>query len=133
MSQKRSRRQFLKELALLGAGAVLAGCEPVVVTVEKPVIETVEVEKEVIQTVVVEKVIEKYYGRFVENGKSWMSEDHKRTPCPFLKAEGDKKACAIYLVRPLGCKSYPFETSFCPQDICPGEKNVYNKLDGEEV
>ena len=62
MSQKKSRRQFLKGLATLGAGVALAGCQQVV-TVEKKVIETVEVEKvvekEVVKTVVIEKEVEK--------------------------------------------------------------------------
>ena len=51
MSQKKSRREFLKQLAMLGGGIALAGCEPVVVTVEKVI------EKEVVKTVEVEKVI----------------------------------------------------------------------------
>jgi len=65
MSQKRSRRQFLKDLAILGAGTALAGCAPTIVTVEKEVVKTVEVEKvvekEVVKTVEVEKevVVEK--------------------------------------------------------------------------
>ena len=63
MVQKKSRRQFLRGLATLGAGAALAGCQQVV-TVEKRIVETVEVEKvvqvekEVVQTVEVEKVVQ---------------------------------------------------------------------------
>lgn len=82
----------------------------------------------------VDKVIEKYFGCIIENSKSWKPEDHKRTPCPFLKADGDRKACAIYPVRPMGCKLYPFETDFGRQDVdCPGAKIVYNRLKEEEV
>jgi Fe-S-cluster containining protein len=81
-----------------------------------------------------EKVIEKYYGRFTEDHKSWVSEDHKRTPCPFLKADGDRKACAIYSVRPLGCRLYPFQTDFGQQDVdCAGAKIVYERLEQEEA
>jgi len=80
------------------------------------------------------QVIEKYYGRITEYGKAWESEDHKRTPCPFLKADGNRKTCTIYPVRPLGCKLYPFETDFGRQDVdCPGARIVYEKLEKEEV
>lgn len=75
-------------------------------------------------------VIEKYYGQITEDRKSWVSEDHKRTPCPFLKADADRKACAIYPVRPEGCRLYPFETDFGRQNVdCPGAKIVYAKLE----
>ncbi len=73
MSAKKSRREFLKGLAAVGAGLAIAGCKPAVVTVEKKVVETVvvekvkvvekevvktvEVEKEVVKTVEVEKVV----------------------------------------------------------------------------
>lgn len=71
-----------------------------------------------------EQVIEKYYGRIVNNG--WLSEDRKRTPCPFLTADGHKKKCAIYQVRPKGCRLYPFKTDFGTQDVdCPGARTVY--------
>jgi multiple sugar transport system substrate-binding protein len=63
MPKGTSRREFLKGLATIAAGMAISGCEPVVVTVEKEVVNTVEVEKvvevekEVVQTVEVEKVI----------------------------------------------------------------------------
>ena len=82
----------------------------------------------------VKEVIEKYYGRTTEYGKAWESENHKRTPCPFLKADGDRKTCTIYPVRPLGCQLYPFETDFGRQDVdCPGARIVYEKLEKKEV
>jgi len=75
------------------------------------------------------QVIEKYYGRITEIGKSWESEIHKRRPCPFLRVDGDRKSCAIYSVRPMGCKAYPFETDFGRQGVdCPGAELVYAKL-----
>lgn len=80
----------------------------------------------------VDQVIEKYYGRISEDNKSWISEDQKRTPCPFLKSDsGVKKTCAIYEVRPEGCRLYPFETDFGREGVdCPAAKIVYKKLYG---
>lgn len=79
-------------------------------------------------------VIAKYYGRITEVGKPWVPEDHKRTPCPFLNGDGDRKSCKIYPVRPLGCQLYPFETDFGRQDVdCPGARIVYEKLEKEEA
>jgi len=77
----------------------------------------------------VPQVIEKYYGRIVNDGKAWESEDQKRKPCPFLRADGAWKSCAIYSVRPEGCKSYPFDTDCGRAGIdCPGARIVYVKL-----
>jgi Fe-S-cluster containining protein len=82
----------------------------------------------------VSQMIEKYYGRIIEDGKTWESEDHKRTPCPFLRADGDRKSCAIYSVRPMGCRFYPFETNLGRADVdCPGAEIVYAKLKEEEA
>jgi Fe-S-cluster containining protein len=78
----------------------------------------------------VEQVIEKYYGRIKQGSKFWISEDHKRTPCPFLKLDGDKGTnCIIYEVRPKGCRLYPFNTDFGRGGVdCPGAEIVYTKL-----
>ena len=82
----------------------------------------------------VAQVIEKYYGRITENGKAWESDDHKRTPCPFISGDSDRKSCAIYSVRPLGCRLYPFDTDFGLQGVdCPGARIVYAKLKEEEA
>ena len=80
----------------------------------------------------VDEVIERYYGRVSDDRKSWISEDEKRTPCPFLETEADKKACTIYSVRPKGCRLYPFNTDFGRQGVdCPAAKIVYNRLEDE--
>ena len=80
------------------------------------------------------RVIEKYYGRITEDGKAWESEDNKRTPCPFIRVNGDKASCAIYSVRPLGCRLYPFDTDFGREGVdCPGARIVYVKLQEEEA
>jgi ABC-type glycerol-3-phosphate transport system substrate-binding protein len=61
MFKKRvSRRQLLRLSSLVGAGALVAACQPKIVEVEKIVRETVEVEKEV------EKVVEKEVEKEVE-------------------------------------------------------------------
>ena len=79
------------------------------------------------------QMIEKYYGRIVEDGKAWESEDYKRRPCPFLKSDGDMKSCLIYSVRPMGCKLYPFNTDFGRAGVdCPGAKIVYAKLEEDD-
>ena len=77
----------------------------------------------------VDEVIEKYYGHRTEDGQRWEFDDHKRTPCQFLKKEGNRKICSIYPVRPEGCRAYPFNTDFgrCGVD-CPAAKEVYKKL-----
>jgi len=76
----------------------------------------------------VEELMERYYGRLSPDGEAWELEDHKRTPCPFLRSEGDKKACAIYPVRPEGCRLYPFETDFGRQGVdCPGADIAFEK------
>ncbi len=75
----------------------------------------------------VDEVLEKYYGTFSDDRKS--SEDHKRTPCPFLEEDVDRKSCFIYEVRPPGCRLYPFNTDFGRADVdCPAAKIVYDKL-----
>jgi Fe-S-cluster containining protein len=82
----------------------------------------------------VEQAIAKYYGRIVEDGKAWESEDYKRTPCPFLTAIGDMKSCAIYSVRPLGCRLYPFDTDFGRAGIdCDAAEKVYATLRKEDA
>lgn len=79
------------------------------------------------------QVIEKYYGRISEDGKSWESDDQKRTPCPFIKGDNDRKLCDIYSVRPSGCMLYPFNTDFGRAGVdCPGARVVYTKLKEEE-
>ncbi|MBN1516310.1 YkgJ family cysteine cluster protein [Candidatus Sumerlaeota bacterium] len=81
----------------------------------------------------VNQVIEQYYGHITEDGKDWESEDHKRTPCPFLNVDDDRKSCTIYSVRPEGCKLYPFNTDGGRQNVdCPGARIVYAKLKEEE-
>ena len=57
MSDKVSRRRFLKGLAAVAGGSVLAACAPQIV--KETVVVQVPVEKKVIETVVVEKAIEK--------------------------------------------------------------------------
>ena len=80
-----------------------------------------------------DQVINKYYGHWVEDGKFWISDEHKRTPCQFLESVGGKMACSIYSVRPRGCKAYPFNTDGGRQGVdCPGAKTVYEKLDQDE-
>jgi len=77
----------------------------------------------------VAKVIEKYYGRIIEDAKEWESEDSKRTPCPFLKTDGDFNSCTIYLVRPSGCKLYPFDTDGGRAGVeCSAAEVVYANL-----
>lgn len=77
----------------------------------------------------IDEVINKYYGRTIDDGKAWKSEDHKRTPCPFLIADGDIRCCAIYSVRPSGCKFYPFDTDFGRAGVdCKAEEAVCAKL-----
>jgi len=34
----------------------------------------------------------------------------KRTPCPSLVSDGAEKGCAIYPVKPKGCRAFPIET-----------------------
>lgn len=81
----------------------------------------------------VDQVIEKYYGRWTCERTGWILEDHKRTPCPFLRAEGDRNVCAIYPVRPLGCRLYPFDTDGGRGGVdCPGAEIVYAKLHEED-
>lgn len=76
-----------------------------------------------------DEILEKYYGTITDDRKGWMSEDHKRTPCPFLEEDGDRKSCSIYEVRPLGCRLYPFETDFGRQGVdCPAAEIVYERL-----
>jgi Fe-S-cluster containining protein len=79
----------------------------------------------------VDKVIERYYGRFCEDRKSWVSESHKRTPCPFIMTISDnKKACAIYPIRPKACRQYPLESAFDARWIeCPGKMALDKQQD----
>jgi len=66
MSRKVTRRELLRVSALVGAGALLAACQPKIVEVEKVV--TKEVEKIVKETVEVEKekIVEKEVTKVVE-------------------------------------------------------------------
>lgn len=81
----------------------------------------------------VHEVIEKYYGAITDDGKHWESQDHKRTPCPFLVKKNNKKLCSIYKVRPGGCIYYPLETDFGPGTVdCPAYKIAHEKLREEE-
>ena len=77
------------------------------------------------------ELISRYYGRLSIDGSEWESDDSKRTPCPFLivnKNEQETK-CAIYSVRPEGCKLYPIRTDFGPGSVnCPAWKIAINKL-----
>lgn len=111
-----------------------------------------------------EQVFERYYGRIVEDtdGRIWEEvygwsskifgeeaswipqkevglkyrefDDHKRTPCPFLRSEsGGQKTCIIYEVRPRGCRLYPFDTDFGRGGVnCPGARIVYERLERGE-
>ncbi len=75
------------------------------------------------------QVIDKYYGHFTEDLKSWISDDSKRTPCPFISRTGKQMKCVIYPVRPEGCMAYPFATDGGRDSIdCPGAKTIYKKL-----
>jgi Fe-S-cluster containining protein len=77
-----------------------------------------------------QELIHKYYGRAAADGKHWISEDEKRKPCPFLVSEdGRKKACAIYPVRPAGCRAFPFDSDFGTNGVnCPAAAEVAAKL-----
>jgi Fe-S-cluster containining protein len=75
------------------------------------------------------EVIEKYYGQVTEDGKDWVSSDHKRTPCPFITEYSGTKSCAIYTVRPSGCRLYPLDTDGGRQDVdCPGHKKYMQRV-----
>ena len=80
----------------------------------------------------IKEVIEAYYGRLSEDGKSLEFEEHKRMPCPFLTNEPNmKKSCRIYPVRPYACRDYPFDTMGSLD--CPVARKVYAKLREEEA
>ena len=73
----------------------------------------------------VEDVIQRYYGRLNEDGKTWDAEENKRTPCPFLKTTENKKVCSIYPARPDECACYPIDTDFGMCGVaCPAGKIV---------
>lgn len=79
-------------------------------------------------------LIERYYGEFSPDGKSFVFKEEKRKPCPFLQSEKEKKSCTIYPVRPLGCRLYPFETDGGRGGVdCPAAKVVYDKLEALEI
>jgi Fe-S-cluster containining protein len=81
----------------------------------------------------IEQVIDKYYGRMVDDGKAWEPDDRKRTPCPFLKTNRDVKFCLIYAVRPSGCRLYPFDTDFGRNGVeCAAAEIVYARLREEK-
>lgn len=83
----------------------------------------------------VDEVIEKYYGRFTEDLKSWISQAGKRTPCPFLTTIDDNKtACDIYPVRPGACRQFPFDSVFGPHLVdCPAAKLASEKKQNDDI
>ena len=77
----------------------------------------------------INELIETYYGKFTTDGKYFEPDDNKRTPCPFLKSEESMKFCAIYPVRPEGCRLYPLETDFGRDGVdCPAANIVFSKI-----
>jgi len=80
----------------------------------------------------VQEVIERYYGHVTDEGELFIGEDAKRTPCPFLDKDGGELKCAIYKVRPEGCRAYPLDTDCGTQDVdCPAEREVFRQLYNE--
>ena len=78
--------------------------------------------------ITIEKLIEDYYGELIDDPKGWISQDKKRTPCPFLQSTDMNKACKIYEVRPEGCRLYPFNTDFGRCGVeCPGAEIANDK------
>ena len=83
----------------------------------------------------VDKIIERYYGRFNDDRKSWVSEPHKRTPCPFLMTIADnKKACAIHPIRPKACRQFPLESVVdAPWVDCPAKAALEKQQEKDEI
>lgn len=81
----------------------------------------------------VRETIERYYGTYTEDGQHWISDDSKRTPCPFLRFENECFYCMIYSVRPEGCRLYPMQTDAGPQGVdCPAWPTAISKLKQEQ-
>jgi Fe-S-cluster containining protein len=76
----------------------------------------------------IEEALDKYYGAIQEDGTR-ASEDHKRTPCPFITKDNSNNICSIYDVRPEGCRLYPLDTDGGRQGVeCPAAKIVFEKI-----
>jgi Fe-S-cluster containining protein len=81
----------------------------------------------------VNDVIENYYGRLTPDSTQWVSNDSKRTPCPFLELSEGKYFCKIYSVRPNGCRLYPIDTDGGRGGVdCPGWQIAFSKLTAEQ-
>jgi len=79
-----------------------------------------------------EETFLKYYGRKSEDGQGWVFEEHKRKPCPFLTTDNDgKKSCRIHIVKPDGCRLYPFGSTGTLD--CPETRNVIEKIREEDA
>lgn len=73
----------------------------------------------------VKETIKRYYGELTDDG-FFISQNHKRQPCPFLDFDSDNKAiCKIYPVRPYGCRDFPFETMGTLD--CPEARKIIEK------
>lgn len=80
------------------------------------------------------EVIERYYGKVVQNGQSLRLLDEKRKPCPFLEKDEERYICKVYPVRPLGCKLYPFATDFgCGGVACPAARIANYQFDMKSI
>lgn len=81
----------------------------------------------------IDQIIEKYYGRLTLDRSEWLSEDSKRTPCPFLKISEGSCFCEIYSIRPNGCRAYPIDTDGGRQGVeCPAWEIAFSKLKKEQ-
>lgn len=79
-----------------------------------------------------EETFNKYYGKISQDAKSWEFDEHKRNPCPFLMTEDNgKSSCYIHLVKPDGCKLYPFDSTGTLD--CPVAKTVIEIIKREDV
>lgn len=47
----------------------------------------------------IEAAIKKYYGEIDKAGIHWLSNDNKRTPCPFVQNSEGKSICKIISVQ----------------------------------
>lgn len=76
------------------------------------------------------ELIERYYGKVVQNGQPWLLQDEKGKPCPFLRKDGERYSCRIYHIRPYGCKMYPFATDCgCEGVDCPAARIANDEFD----
>lgn len=81
----------------------------------------------------VEELIETYYGNLSHDRLSWLTDDAKRIPCPFLKKSAEKYFCEIYAVRPQGCRLYPIDTDGGRNGVvCPAWGIAYSNLKKEQ-